>query len=276
MRAIFFTAALCLSVAIPTWRVSAQSDAGDGTVGDVVCHSAINQELFADPPVLNAPFSAEVTTVWRPVDGRPEMRATAYYYRDSAGQVRVEQMLGGNQRQTVIVKPKASKWAYVLDSLARTNTPVGRGIANMITGAGACDDFVLPVTTTRFISFYIHGPQVLYPTLADDESLGTRSIAGVQATGTRFTMVLPGHIWKGQGERWISPELELVVSSHGENPQIGTIDYEMVRISRAEPQAELFQVPADYAERSPNALWPSLCWQNPYNVPMIACKVQAR
>src|SRR4051812_23099252 len=137
MRAIFFTAALCLSVAIPTWRVSAQSEAGDGTYGGGVCHSASNQELFADPPVLNAPFSAEATTDWHPSTG-PEMRATATFYRDSAGRVRVEQAFTDSHAapQRVIIKRDASKWAFLLNTVARTNARIGRGIANMIAGAG--------------------------------------------------------------------------------------------------------------------------------------------
>jgi hypothetical protein len=246
----------------------------------VVCKSAISQELFPNPPVPGAPFSAEVTTVWHPPTN-PEMRATAYYYRDSAGRVRVEQTLVGRNSgpQRVIVMPEpSSARAYVLDPIARTNTRIWRGTANMMTGAGACQTYVLPVSITRFLDFIIHGPQILDPTLLDDESLGARSIAGVHATGTRFTMVLPGNVWIGKGERWISPELKLVVSSHGENPQIGSIDYEMTKISVAEPPAHLFELPDDYAVMPDNAITP-LCWGGwggPHSELMRPCENQDR
>jgi hypothetical protein len=48
--------------------------------------------LLDSPPVLGAPFSAIATTVW-PLPGGPGpgFRATARYFRDWSGRVRVEQ-----------------------------------------------------------------------------------------------------------------------------------------------------------------------------------------
>jgi hypothetical protein len=50
----------------------------------------------------------------------------------------------------------------------------------------------------------------------------------------------------GDAERWVSPDLKLVVYRYGESSESGTIEYSLTRISRAEPRADLFEAPADY------------------------------
>ena len=278
-RSLVLLAALSLCVTIPQGRVSARSDAVEGAHRTAACQSAIDQELFTNPPLVGAPFSADVITVWHP-PARPEMRATARYYRDSVGRVRVDQTFVGHTSgpQRVMLKlDTGSKRVYVLDPIARSSTRTGQGIANMLTGAGSCQSYVLPVTSTRSITFSIHGSEIAYPTLVDGEALRPRAIDGVQAAGSRFAMLMPNGVTdQGQGERWVSPELKLVLSSHGENSRIGTIDYQLTRIDRTEPPAHLFALPDDYSVRPDNAFGPSLCWQNPYNVPLWPCQGQGR
>lgn len=268
-----------LSLTIPQWRVSARSDADEGSHTTAACKSAIDQELFTNPPVVGAPFSGDVITVWHP-PAHPEMRATAHYYRDSVGRVRVDQTFVGHTSgpQRVMLKlDTGSKWVYVLDPIARSGRRTGQGIANMLTGAGVCQSYVLPVTSTRSITFYIHGSQIPYPTLVEGEALPSRAIAGVQAVGSRFAMVPPNGVPdQGQGERWVSPELKVVLSSHGENSRIGAIDYQVTRIDRTEPTADLFHLPDEYSVSQDNVFGPSLCWQNPYNVPLSPCRGEDR
>jgi hypothetical protein len=62
------------------------------------------QCILRGGPVLDAPLSAEATTVWHPPpsSGRGEIRATAHYYRDRAGRVRVEQNVVGDDRPSRI------------------------------------------------------------------------------------------------------------------------------------------------------------------------------
>jgi hypothetical protein len=84
------------------------------------------------------------------------------------------------------------------------------------------------------------------------EDLGSKSIAGVSATGTRTTITIPaGQIGNDQpivitDERWYSPDLQVTVQSTHTDPRMGTTTYALQNISRAEPSPTLFQVPADY------------------------------
>ena len=50
----------------------------------------------------------------------------------------------------------------------------------------------------------------------------------------------------GRGERWVSQQLKLVVYSRSEDSEIGVVEYQLTRISRADQRADLFEVPSDY------------------------------
>lgn len=84
------------------------------------------------------------------------------------------------------------------------------------------------------------------------ESLGTQTIEGVQAEGTRVTFTIPaGKIGNERpivtvNERWYSAELQTVVMSKNSDPRMGETTYRLTNIVRSEPDPGLFQVPADY------------------------------
>jgi hypothetical protein len=217
-------------------------------------------------PVVNAPFSADATTVWSPPasTGQAPLRATAHYYRDRAGRVRVEQSFvgQGDRPQHVILAPEAdSKMAYVLDPVARTvSTPVPRGLTQMMVGDGGWDHFVLLKSRRRFLAFFVTPDNVESVNGPGEESLGQRSIAGLPVTGTRFVTRLPGFD-NGRAERWVSPELKLVVYSHSEDTHFGVLEYQLTNISRSDPPAKLFEVPEGYKE---TPFEYPLSWSGPY------------
>jgi hypothetical protein len=90
--------------------------------------------------------------------------------------------------------------------------------------------------------------------------------AGIAAIGTRFSTRLPlGITGTGRAERWVSPDLKVVVYSRSEDATIGIIEYRLTKIDRTEPQRDLFDVPEGYSE----VLVPAegngrFTWQNPY------------
>ena len=47
-------------------------------------------------------------------------------------------------------------------------------------------------------------------------------------------------------ERWFSPELKIVVESRRTDPLMGDVVYRMLNLVRAEPAAELFDIPSDF------------------------------
>ncbi len=89
------------------------------------------------------------------------------------------------------------------------------------------------------------------------ESLGTQNIEGVTAEGTRTTSTIPtGAIGNDRplqivNERWFSPDLQMVVQSRFSDPRTGEETFHLTNISRGEPAAYLFQVPAGYQVLNP-------------------------
>jgi hypothetical protein len=89
-------------------------------------------------------------------------------------------------------------------------------------------------------------------------SLGTQTIAGVTAQGTRYTRTIPaGAIGNEKpivivNERWYSPDLQMVVMSKHSDPRMGDTVYQLTNVQRQEPDASLFQVPSDYTVKAAN------------------------
>jgi hypothetical protein len=84
------------------------------------------------------------------------------------------------------------------------------------------------------------------------ESLGTQTINGIGAQGTRFTRLIPaGTIGNDKPitvtrEVWYSPDLQMVVESKHSDPRFGDTVYSLTNIQRTEPAASLFTVPPDF------------------------------
>jgi hypothetical protein len=84
------------------------------------------------------------------------------------------------------------------------------------------------------------------------ESLGTQTIEGVTAEGTRSTLTIPaGEIGNTLpieivDESWYSPELQIMVMTRHRDPRSGETTYRLTNINRSEPDRSLFEVPADY------------------------------
>ena len=85
------------------------------------------------------------------------------------------------------------------------------------------------------------------------ESLGTQTINGVSAQGTRYTRTIPaGQVGNDKPltivkEEWYSPDLQIVVQSKHSDPFTGTATYTVTNIQRTAPNATLFSVPSGYS-----------------------------
>lgn len=84
------------------------------------------------------------------------------------------------------------------------------------------------------------------------EQLPKRTIEGVAAEGSRETSIIDtGAIGNDRpiqivNERWFSPELQTVLQSRHSDPRTGEESFKLINISRAEPPAYFFQIPAGY------------------------------
>ncbi len=84
------------------------------------------------------------------------------------------------------------------------------------------------------------------------EDLGTTTIQGVEARGTRTTTTIPaGEIGNDQpivttSEHWISRDFGLVVREITDDPRTGKRTRELVSLDRGEPDIAAFQPPDGY------------------------------
>jgi hypothetical protein len=85
-----------------------------------------------------------------------------------------------------------------------------------------------------------------------EEPLGKQTIEGVSSEGTRTVSTIEaGAIGNDRpiqnvSERWFSPELQTVMLTRSTDPRMGEEVFKLINVSRAEPAAYLFQVPAGY------------------------------
>ena len=84
------------------------------------------------------------------------------------------------------------------------------------------------------------------------EKLSGKKIAGVDAEGQRVTRIRPpgtignDHTISSVSERWVSPELKIVLATSMDDPRQQSRS-EVTQLTKAEPDASLFQVPAGYS-----------------------------
>src|SRR5262245_16688039 len=219
-------------------------------LGQTVHEHTFSECILRGEPVLDAPFSAEATTVWHPPpgSGRAEMRATARYYRDRTGRVRVEQdYVGGSHPPRIMVwSDTNSQEAHLLDPVARKKNSVPRFITQQMVGGGCDHHYVLPLPRERYADFMQLRDAGIAAGGAGEEP-ERQTVAGLEATGARFATWLPAGLpGTGRGERWVSRELKLVVYSRSEDDEIGDVEYQLSKISRTDPRSDLFEVPRDY------------------------------
>jgi hypothetical protein len=89
------------------------------------------------------------------------------------------------------------------------------------------------------------------------EALGTQTIEGVAAEGTRYSTTYPVNFMGNDaplvntGETWSSTEMGLQIVQKTNDPRTGETVRRFTHIQRGEQDPSLFQVPADYTIRNP-------------------------
>jgi hypothetical protein len=194
--------------------------------------------------VKASPFSAQTsveTTQTLPDGNVISRKVTGAVYRDSQGRTRHEESLpaigsfsaSGNAPHAAFINDPVAGVHYVLEEdhkVARKFTPLDKA----------------EVAHDR------PRDKPLSDLQEATESLGTQTINGVTAQGTRVTRTIPaGKIGNEKPiqivtEKWVSPELQTTVMVKHSDPRDGTMVFQLRNISRAEPAGTLFQVPSDY------------------------------
>jgi len=203
--------------------------------------------------VKGAPFSAVAVseTTQTLADGNRIHRTTqTALFRDSQGRTRREATLPaigplafeGNEyalkRSFTSIHDPVSGVSYILEPEQKVARKLPAPVAGEI--------------NFRKEGFIAKGMTAATSNDLKTESLGTQTINGVTAEGTRYTRTIPaGQIGNEQpiiivSERWYSSDLQIVVMSKRSDPRFGETTYQLANLQRSEPAASLFQVPADY------------------------------
>ncbi len=258
---IVFIAALALAGAVRAQEGPPPPPPGPGGPPDPLMLVSF-EDGFEMSVVKGQPYQAEAVTetIHRLADGNTiKRKITAQVYRDSDGRTRRESSFAGlgpfaptdDQRRAVFISDPEAGVAYVLNNDDKTARKLPRPPRH---GEGDGKD--------RF--FFRRpgpegpdgkGPEHRFTKRLPDpvkEPLGTKTIEGVEAEGTRSTVTIPaGDIGNERPiqmvrERWYSSELKAVVLSKHNDPRMGETVYRLTNISRTEPDHALFEVPSDY------------------------------
>jgi hypothetical protein len=196
------------------------------------------------PPVTmkGAPYSAQVVTeiTQTLADGTRVTHSTyARLYRDSEGRERCEETSDSFKGIFISDPVEHAGYALDLDRRVATRTIGQEEVAKEMRGAVVrfVRDPLGLASETGSTGVTFWNPE---------KSLGTRMIEGIAAVGTRDSDTGPDGRIDNVIERWISPDLHIVLLMTAPDAPWGSITYKLTNIIRGEQPRALFQAPADY------------------------------
>jgi len=223
--------------------------------------------------VQGAPYSATLTneSVQTLADGnRIVQSSTGTIARDSQGRTRQDTMLppignlsAANAPHLIFIHDPVAQTSYTLNLTDKTaqKMPVPALPPMPPPGAlGPGPDAFYVQTADVIASGQLPPPPMIAQKVfltndqgqATTEDLGSQTMEGVFVTGVRTTRTIPaGQIGNDKPisivtEVWTSPDLKTIVYSKRSDPRVGEQTFQLTNITRAEPDASLFTVPADF------------------------------
>ena len=246
--------------------------------GTAVAWSAFDRG--ASTPVQGAPYSATISNelVQTLADGnRIVQTSSGSTARDSQGRTRQETVLppignlsAANAPRLVFIHDTVAQTSYTLNLTDKTaqkiptfsSSTTGATTGPGVMGGGATTTFVRvdgEATAGSAPLPPLPPPLIAQATLiandqaeASTEDLGSKTMEGIIVNGVRTTRTIPaGEIGNEKPisiatEVWTSPDLKTVVYSKRSDPRMGEQTFQLTNIVRAEPDASLFTVPADF------------------------------
>jgi len=247
---------------------------------------AVGAEMVASKNVVQgAPYSARMVneSIQTLADGnRIVQSTTGSTARDSQGRTRQDMPLPpignlspANAPHMVLIQDSVAQTTYSLNLTDKTAhkmgpppTPPAPGTSTAsvrmlaTTGASGTMSATIaapgPVMMTAPVGVAVAGMERTFFLSKSDagenktEDLGSQTMEGVTVQGVRTTRTIPaGEIGNDKAidivtEVWTSPDLKMVVYSKRSDPRMGDQTFRLTNIVRAEPDASLFTVPADF------------------------------
>jgi hypothetical protein len=201
--------------------------------------------------VTGAPYSAvfETRKVQTLADGThiDEIVSIEHSYRDSQGRVRIETYLVRDGDTSQLGEPIS---VVLSDPVANTRYQLVPRDHKAYLNAMRMSQPAASRTTSNANGAPDRGESTR-PELKETP-LGTDTIQGVETTGTRVNITYPlgsrgnDKPFTVVQETWTSNELRMTLKLKSDDPRAGEMDHNVTQLDRTEPDAALFQVPADY------------------------------
>lgn len=246
-------------------QIQANATVAGGKPGMMTMHVENDMDVA---PVKGAPFCATVTTEHTQpfADGnRIHSTDSSSVCRDSEGRTRREASLNlmgagvQNTAKLITINDPVAGVRYTLDP----DNKIAHK-SNLMSLPPAPPNAPGVKEKRTIVLQSQDGPQVLssnvfYKRVGSDsedapasEDLGTQSLNGIRATGTRMTTTIPvGKMGNEKpmtitSERWYSSDLKATVMTKHDDPWAGELKTEFTSVTAGEPDASLFTVPSDY------------------------------
>jgi len=214
-------------------------------------------EMHPGKVIAGAPYSAVAVTETKQtlLDGNViDRKVQSNVYRDSQGRTRRETTFTGVGPLAASGQPR---------TMVSIHDPVAGTAFILHADTKVAEQLPLPPKRPKNAEnlqskFEAHFQQEIADGTLKKEDLGTQTINGVTAQGTRYTRIIPaGQIGNANpitvvNEQWYSPDLQAVVKIVRNDPRFGQSTFTLTNIQRSEPAASLFTVPSDYTVKPAN------------------------
>ena len=227
MRALFVTGVFVLGCAAAGAQVPAQPPSTDGSIRTHI-------EGIEIPPVSGAPFTAKVVVEWeQPLIGGGTVARTYYTMVARDAQGRVHREIRGFVPTGANAEPPL-RTITILDPVADTRTN--------------CVEATMQCTVTAYQPRLSLVGAADIPGRATKESLGTQTMNGLMAVGTRVTETTQtrSRVILSHTESWYSPRLQVDLLVVRTNPQMGQVTLTVQDLQQVKPDASWFTAPAGF------------------------------
>jgi hypothetical protein len=225
---------------------------------DSQMHLISSDSASSGPTVAGAPYSADETTTTTQTlfDGnRIVHTSTTKVFRDQQGRTRVERNLinigtqaAGFPSVSIVINDPVAGVHYNLQPENKTAVKIALRRSSP-ENADLVQKLKLMAEDLQKARAVKANP---IPDKAAYEDLGDSNMAGVPVKGTRTSRTIPAGAQGNErdiaivDERWYSSDLKMNIMTRHSDPRSGETVFQVTNLTRANPDASLFQIPADY------------------------------
>jgi hypothetical protein len=188
-------------------------------------------------PVLEAPFTATIESRWEGTPTHPPGRELTKVVRDTRGRERIESPA---MEEAVVTGDPAriDIYDFAQEKMIQLDLQHKNAIVSRMEHVGR----PIKIDLSANPALAGHLPK-------GGEYLGMQQIAGQEAWGQHLVQTFhyaDGHTSTSVRDLWLSTVYKMPLMQVREDGQLGRLTQQVIRFETGEPDASLFEVPADY------------------------------